>query len=54
MKKKTCKRCKGTGLVYNKPKNQDGIVSYGRGLKINRTDMKGTMCKSCQGQGWRG
>ncbi len=49
MKKKTCKRCKGTGLVYDKPKNQDGITWIG----VNRTNTKGTVCKSCHGIGWR-
>ncbi len=53
MKKKTCKRCKGTGLVYDKPKNVDGIQYKGHYFQYNKTDIKGTVCKSCHGIGWR-
>ena len=53
IKRKICKRCNGTGKTYDKPKNIDGIIGFGR-FKFNTTNSKGCTCKSCNGTGYRG
>jgi RecJ-like exonuclease len=53
MKKKIiCKRCKGRGKTFDKPKNLDGVYGFGR-FKINQTDPDGIVCKSCNGTGYK-
>jgi len=50
---KQCKRCNGTGKVYEDKKGDSAEVKY-RGLRFTtgkKTSVKGTNCPRCYGSG---